>query len=333
MKFFHQILLIHCSGRVGDSLLATPAFFNVQKIFPNAKIDLFAHRNRLDLFKNTPNIELLGSISEKRAWYKGWASRKKYDYVIVFNYDNPLKNIIKFALRVGKHVIASDLDDDKMNSKLYVSIPRLPNQHHIDIYNSYLSSFKLKKKFTRIKFYLTTNEINFAKSLLNQHKLLKSKFLVGYQIVSFPTRSYRDWPVDNFLTLAYKILQIKPNAFFIIFGSIEDRSKLTHFIKHMPEDSYLDLTGLSLRKTAAVMSLIDLYIGVDTGPSHMMSAFDVPMLTMYHGKFPSKYYAPIGHPYSIAVDHPKKEKCSENDSMADISVDNVFSKLKKFLRK
>jgi heptosyltransferase-3 len=328
-----KILLIHCSGRVGDSLLATPAFSNVQKIFPNAHIDLLAHRNRLDLFKNTPNIKLLGSISEKRAWYKGWLSHKKYDYVIVFNYDNPLKNIIKFALRVGKLVIASDVDDNKINSRLHVSIPRLPNKHHIDIYNSYLLPFQFSKKSTRIKLYLTPTEIKFAKSLLNQHKLLKSKFLVGYQIVSFPTRSYRDWPILNFLSLAHKILEIKPNAFFIIFGSMDDRSKLTNFIKHMPEDSYLDLTGLSLRKSAAVMSLIDLYIGVDTGPSHMMSAFDVPMLTMYHGKFPSKYYAPIGHPYSVAMDHPKKDKCSENDSMADISVDNVFSKLKKFLRK
>lgn len=328
-----KILLIHCSGRVGDSLLATPAICNSQKKFPNANIDLLAHRNRLDLFKNTPNIRLLGSISEKRAWYKGWLKLKKYDYVIVFNYDNPLKNIIKFALRVGKHVIASDVDDSKINSRLHVSIPRLPNKHHIDIYNSYLLPFQFSKKTTRIKLYLTSTEIKFAKSLLYQQKLSKAKFLVGYQIVSFPTRSYRDWPVDNFLSLAHKILQIKPNAFFLIFGSIEDRSKVSEFIKHMPEGSYSDLTGLSLRKTAAVMSLIDLYIGVDTGPSHMMSAFDVPMLTMYHGKFPSKYYAPIDHPYSIAMDHPKKDKCSENDSMADISVDNVFFKLKKFLKK
>jgi heptosyltransferase-3 len=327
-----KILLIHCSGRVGDSLLATPAICNIQKKFPNANIELLAHRNRIDLFKNTPNINLLGAISEKRAWYKGWLNLKKYDYVIVFNYDNPLKNIIKFALRVGNQVIASDVHDDKIDSKLHISIPRLPNQHHIHLYNHYLSPFNFKKKCTRIKLYITTDEIKFAKSLLYQHKLLKSKFLVGYQIVSFPTRSYRDWPIDNFLSLAYKILEIKPNAFFIIFGSMDDRSKLTNFIKRMPKDSYLDLTGLSLRKTAAVMSLIDLYVGVDTGPSHMMSAFDVPMLTMYHGKFPSKYYAPMGHPYSIAMDHPKKDKCSEIDSMADISVNNVFSKLKKFLK-
>jgi len=318
---------------VGDSLLATPALFNIQKHFPNADIDLFVHRNRLDLFANTPNVNLLGAISEKRAWYKGWLSNKKYDYVIVFNYDNQLSNIIKFALRVGKLVIASDVDDDKINSRLHVSIPRLPNQHHIDIYNHYLSPFDFKKKYTRIKIYLSFEEREFATALLSQHKLSKSRFLVGYQMISFPTRSYRDWPVDNFQLLAEKILDKKPNAFFLIFGSTEDQSKITQFKKHMPMDTYLDLTGLSLRKTAAVMSLIHLYVGIDTGPTHMMSAFDVPMVAMYHGKFPSKYYAPIDHPYCVAIDHPKKDKCLEKDTMADISVDHLFLKLKRFLQK
>jgi hypothetical protein len=55
------------------------------------------------------------------------------------------------------------------------------------------------------------------------------------------------------------------------------------------------------------------------------------MVAMYHGKFPSKYYAPIGHPNCVVIDHPKMNKCTDKDTMADISVDHVFLKLKKFL--
>src|SRR5438132_6775977 len=36
--------------------------------------------------------------------------------------------------------------------------------------------------------------------------------------------------------------------------------------------------GLCLRETAAVMNLTDLFVGVDTGPTHLMSAFDVPLV-------------------------------------------------------
>lgn len=333
MIHLSNVLLIHISGRIGDSLLATPSITTFQKNFLNARIDLLVHRNRLDLFKNVPNVNLIGSISEKRAWYKGWLSLQKYDYVIIFNYGNELRNIIKFALRVGKKVIASPVTDHKINARLFASVPRLKGQHHINVYLNYIKPLHIKKIFTRIAIFPTLEEYNFAKSLIAQHNLSRNKFIVGYQICSFPTKSYRDWPLDNFIALSKKIREVRPNAFFIVFGSKEDRYKSSIFIEHISIEHCLDLSGLSLRKTAAVMSLLNLYVGVDTGPTHMMSAFNVPMVSLYHGKFPSQYYSPIGHPHSIVIDHPKQDKCSENDSMADISVDNVFSKLKKFLKK
>ncbi len=327
-----KILLIHVSGRIGDSLLVTPAIETLRRHLKNSKIDLLAHRNRLNLFENTPNIKVLGSISDKRSWYKGWFSIKKYDYVIVFNYGNDQTNIVRFALRVGKKVIASSTKSQKLNAQLFQCIPRKEN-HHVHNYMEYLAPLNIKKIFPRIKFYPNDKEKEFALSLLKQHKILGNTYIVGFQLVSFPSRSYRDWPVDHFVSLANRILAHQKNAFFIIFGGLDDAEKVAQFTQKLSKENYLDLSGLSLRKTAAVMAMIDLYVGVDTGPSHMMSAFDVPMLTMYHGKFPSKYYAPMGHPYSVAMDHPKKDKCSENDSMADISVDNVFSKLVKFLKK
>ena len=312
-------------------MLATPAIETLRKHFKNIHIDLLAHRNRLSLFENTPNIKVLGSISDKRSWFKGWFSIKKYDYVIVFNYGNDQTNIIRFALRVGKKVIASSTRSQKLNAQLFQCIPRKEN-HHVLNYMEYLTPLNIKKLFPRIKFYLNDKEKEFALSLLKQHKILRNTYIVGFQLVSFPSRSYKDWPIGHFVSLANKILATKKNAFFIIFGGLDDSQKVAQFTQKLSKENYLDLSGLSLRKTAAVMAMIDLYVGVDTGPSHMMSAFDVPMLTMYHGIFPSKYYAPIGHPFSVALDHPKIDKCSENDSMEDISVDNVFSKLVKFLK-
>jgi len=325
-----KILLIHVSGRIGDSLMATPAIYTVSKAFKNAKIDLLVHRNRVDLFQNIPNVNLIGSISEKRAWYKGWLSIKKYDYVIVFNHGNELINIISYASRVGKKVIASRTENPKINAKLFKVIPRLDN--HIKAYLNYLSPLKIKKSYTKVKVFLTKDEIFFAKSLLKKNDLL-SKFIVGYQIVSFPTRSYRDWPIENFITLSKKIIHTNPNVFFVVFGGIEDQKKVGQFIECLPQDQCLNLSGkLSLRQTAAVMSMIDLYIGVDTGPSHMMSAFNVPMVCLYHSTCPSMHLAPIGHSKFFAIDHPKKSKATVSDSMDSILVNTVFKKINFFLK-
>jgi hypothetical protein len=110
-----------CYFFLGGEMLATR--------FKNIHIDLLAHRNRLNLFENTPNIKVLGSISDKRAWFKGWLSIKKYDYVIVFNYGNDQTNIVRFALRAGKKVIASSTKSQKLNAQLFQCIPRKEKTH------------------------------------------------------------------------------------------------------------------------------------------------------------------------------------------------------------
>ena len=96
-------------------------------------------------------------------------------------------------------------------------------------------------------------------------------------------------------------------------------------------NNYLDFSGLSLRKTAAIMSRLNLYVGVDTGPTHLMSSFDVPSVSLYHGKFPSRLYAPLNHPFFVSIDHPLGKFCSELSSMSDITVQQVFRSLKPFL--
>ena len=327
-----KILLIHGSGRIGDSLLAIPAISSIGAGLKSYSIDLLAHKNRLDLFYNIPNINLIGSISEKRAPLSGWFISKKYDYVIVFNYGENQENIVKYALRVGLKVIASSTNNLNLDLKLFRKIPKkLKRQHMVLSYLSYLSEFNLKDLNLRIKIYLTKQEIVFAENTIKSINNSEDKFFVGFQLASFPTRSYRDWPIEHFVELAKKIMLQVPKSYFLIFGGNEEREKINRFKMQMSTNNYMDFSGLSLRKTAALMSMINLYVGVDTGPTHMMSGFDIPSLALYHGKFPSYLYAPVGHPCFISLDHPLGNLCSELDTMKDIGVKQVFNSIKPFL--
>ena len=94
--------------------------------------------------------------------------------------------------------------------------------------------------------------------------------------------------------------------------------------------------ALSLRETVAVMKEIDLYIGVDTGPTHLYGALKKPMVAMYHSTLPSALYAPLQHPALYVVDHPLAGKVptgaggdteSGVGAMADIGVDVVWARV------
>jgi len=76
------------------------------------------------------------------------------------------------------------------------------------------------------------------------------------------------------------------------------------------------------------MSQLDLYVGVDTGPTHIMGALEPPMVALYHCYSPSRVLAPLERPRCYVVDHPRAvEGCPPETSMAEISVDAVWARV------
>src|SRR5258708_8105644 len=73
------------------------------------------------------------------------------------------------------------------------------------------------------------------------------------------------------------------------------------------------------------MSRTDLYVGVDTGPTHIMSTFDIPLVGLYHCIHPSKLAGPGDHPCFYAVDHPRaRARFSKPTDLAEVSVECVL---------
>lgn len=75
------------------------------------------------------------------------------------------------------------------------------------------------------------------------------------------------------------------------------------------------------------MSRLDLYVGVDTGPTHIAGALRRPMVALYHCKHPARVFAPPADPNVIAIYHPALDSaaCTQLSSLADIPVERVLS--------
>ena len=82
-----------------------------------------------------------------------------------------------------------------------------------------------------------------------------------------------------------------------------------------------------------MMSCTDLYIGVDTGPTHLFGALKKPMVVLYHPSLRSALYKPLDAPALYAVDHPQAGPNATSDiPMAEISVDTVWQAVSAALR-
>lgn len=326
-----SILVINVT-RIGDTLFTTPVLRALAAAWPQAAITMLAHPKRAEVLANLPLLHRLAPIDKNRAPFMGRLFGKRYDLALVYGHDRAL---VAYALRVARQVVAFRQADDRLNRQLFRVVDEPPphSAHAVDRSLLLPAALGVPVAGKRLVLALTAAERAWADERLRQERLAAAKPLIGLQVASFPTKAYRDWPIEHFAALCDRILATWPNAGFLIFGGPEEKVR-TAWLKARLGDRAALLAGcLSLRQTAAMMSRVDAYVGVDTGPTHIMSTFDIPMVGLYHCRLPRAIYGPLEHPHDFGLDHPRSgQECSESTPMAEIGVDAVFGQLAKALQ-
>jgi len=325
-----QILVINVT-RIGDTLAATPAINALHERWPLARIDILGSPHHFQILENLPGVVDVSAITKNRSRFRGWLRAKKYDLALVYNYDEPL---VWYALRIAKRVVAFRQKTPALNQRLFRCVdPNAYVTNHItEHFLKLATALDIHYASGRIVYRCTPSEVDDAQQRLRNRGFATKRPLVGLQVASFPTKTYRDWPIESFHELCRRVLARWPQAGFLIYGGPAEQQR-THWLKQQLGDSACLFAGqLSLRETAAVMSLTDLYVGVDTGPTHLMSNFDIPIIGLYHPRHPAKDLGPKNHPLNFSLDHPHDDDLNgEPRSMSDISVARVFEQVEKTL--
>ncbi len=324
-----SILIIQVS-RIGDTLLSTPTIRAIASAFPQAKITCLGHPKRMEILQNLPFIHHVGAITKHSAFFRGRGFGKCYDLAFVFGHDLPL---VKYALRVAHRVVAFRQNNATVDARLFhaAEVPAFQSRHAVMMQYALVEALEIPLAGRHLFYGVTEEEAAWAESELRKRlgeNSVPPAPLIGLQVASFPTKGYRDWPIERFAELCDRIRQSYPNVHFLIFGGPLEKSRTQFLHTHLAGCSTHYAGSLSLRQTAALMARLDLYIGVDTGPTHIMGALHRPMVALYHPYSPSRLLAPLDHPCLYIVDHPRvEEACGPETSMAEVSVETVWAQV------
>ncbi len=325
-----SFLLIKVS-RIGDTLLATPALRAIACTYPDASITVLCHPKRAEILKNLSFVRQVGSVTKNSAPWRGRFRSEHYDYALVYGFDEAL---VAYALRVAKRVVAFRQRDQALNKRLYqvVEVPNFQSEHSVLQFLRLPAAINIRPAGLRLAYQVSPAERTWAEALLLEDLHDAASPLVGMQVASFPTKAYRDWPVEYFAELAERIIIEYSHAHFLIYGGAQEEGRAAWLQDRLGRRATRYAGRLSLRQTAALMSLTDLYIGVDTGPTHMMSAFDIPLVALYHCFSPSRLIGALEHPCFYPVDHPRPYGCPVETPMAEISVETVLASVHRALK-
>ncbi len=337
-----RILLVR-NDKVGDLVLATPAIKALKKTFPDALVSALVSVYAKDVLTNNPYVDKVIAEDEKGA-HKGLTGvfalareirKEKFDTaVVVFPF---FRNALAVFLAGIPQRISTGFRwyQFLFNRLTYLNRSKALN-HEIE----YAMDLAEMAGAERIKCYPELfpggDDARYADDFLSSSNMVKSRdIIVGINPGS--GLSARKWPEDRYVDLS-RILIEKYKAKIIIFWGPGEDETAESMKERIGKGSYIACRSTILQ-LAALISRCSLFVTNNTGPMHIASATDTPMIAIFD---PKKACAPerwgyrdekriVLKPDIECTDSCRRNKCGYDECMETVTVDMVFEAVQRLL--
>lgn len=319
-------ILVIIVARIGDTLLVTPSIHALKTTWPDARINVVAHPRQLDLLANNPDIHSLRGFTKKSAPLRGWLRccggvSHPMDMALVYGAD---KALFAYARRMAQGVIGFRTGDAELDRYMDKAVEPAPEpMRAVEDRALLLGALGVELGARRLRYTVTAEETAWARRWLAGQGVEGP--VLGIQANSFASKAYRNMPSSMVNEVVAGLPGELADARVILFGGPGDQDN-NAAIAALLGVRAVDISGqVSLRQAAALMSLLDFYIGIDTGPTHIAGALGVPMVALYHCLHPGRNLMPLDHPRCAIIEHPATDgDCDAGASISDIPAADVI---------
>lgn len=352
-----RILIIKL-GAIGDLLMVTPAVRAIKKSNQSAHIALLVGKSAKSAIKNNPYIDefiecddsiIYKARSLQKARYVlsllSLLREKKFDTVIVLHRDWRF-NFFAFLCGIPERVGFDRNGEGRFLTKK-VTVSGI--KHNIDQYLEVIKAIGIRDDGKGMNFIISNEAEKAADEILTKKGLKKGDINIGVLAGGASNikteMPIKRWPVGNYAELSSKIAADGYKV--MLLGTDSDRPAAEAILKHVSEGlnrgnvakNILDLTGkTTLEQTAAVMKKCNVIVTHDSGPMHLASAVDVPVISIFGPTDPREYYPLSRNSYYFwNVENIKCAPCYEDGRFPDcndpicmkaVTVEQVYEKVK-----
>ena len=328
---------------MGDVLFCTPAFRRLRSTFPQAHIALLVDP------ANRAVVEGTGLFDSIIPFASPWFSRRP---------ERPAWRSVSEIVRVirqGRFDLAIDFRGDIRTIALLrlAGVPerigygvaggafmltRCPEyrrgRHEVEHSLALVPGGPDGASVERIeRIHYSPEQMETAEALLGPqdagHNARRQGPLIGLQVsAGFPTKR---WPAERFAELAGRLGR-RQGGRVVIVGSEAERAELEAFATGIDPAPRVAAGRTDLPTLAALLDRLDLFIGNDSGPTHIAAAMGRPTLFLWSGTNDLHQWGPWGGDDRVRVIRVpvECERCElrtcprEHECMRGIGVDEVY---------
>ncbi|WP_421077470.1 glycosyltransferase family 9 protein [Methanothermococcus sp. Ax23] len=338
-------ILIFKQDRLGDLAITIPLLAVLKEKFPNYNIILITSPSNYELAKKIPYVDKIIPLSNKNMCidYKEMSkiTKRISSFYKFMKYD--LKDHINVLKYYSNSKYGIDLVGRRRNA-LIMKILKIKKICGFELSPfSFLYDFKIQYtedeniilqflKFLDAFNMHNDDDLNINSLTLNGFKCLKTgktdKKIAGVHL-GFGGEKCRNWGLDNFLALVNRL--IDNNYYVKIYYTIHEKNEFEYLynkLKHENNVKYIFCHNLDI--FLQELGDIDVYVGIDGGPSHIVDILGIPNIILFSRENPLKWGSFMSKSTIIKgiIENCENRVCGKNICIKTITPELVFNEIK-----
>jgi ADP-heptose:LPS heptosyltransferase len=332
-----SILVIH-QGALGDFILALPVLETLRGAFPKAKLVIMGFPRILELVDQRFYADEILSIDQRGMasfFFRGGSLDRAlsqffstFDLLVVFGKD-------------GEGTLIGNLKQVCQGLIFHINpfpewIERIHSTDHL-LRELTRYGFSPSKKIPRL--FLTEKDKDWGISFFRVKGLTEQERSKAILIHPGSGSKKKVWPLEGFLKLTHYFQKHFTCRILIVLGPAEGPEVQKAFEEmewELGSTAPFLVKGLSLLKLASVMEGCQLFIGNDSGITHMAAALGLPTIAIF-GPSDHKIWSPRGEKVFVARKEMNCSPCSQerfvlcknSECLREVGVEDVLEGLRK----
>jgi len=297
-------VLVIAMRYLGDVLLTTPLIRSLRQAYPDARLDVLVFHNTAAMLEGNSDISHIITTPNRPKFADYWHTFRQlfrqYDLAVATQAgDRPfLYALLAAPLRVAvvppKNTTGwwkrffvqrwTEFDDDDTHTVL----------QHLKL----LDLIHVPRRFS-----LVPPQIGNTQQLAQQFPFLADN--TGYAVLHpHPQWTYKQWTVEGWVEVGLYLRKLGLKLVLSGGPAREEIDYVANIQRQLPEDT-INLAGrVSLAQLAHIIAQAKLFIGPDTGITHLAAATGVPVIALYGPTNPVKWAPwPAGYQQGINPFH------------------------------
>lgn len=275
MSRVKSILFLRYDGKIGDMVINTLMFREIQKRYPNIRIGVVSRGAATDIIKFNPHIDIIYNYKKgKESELANEIAKENYDILIDFSEMlrvNQMKfiNLCKAKINIGL---------DKKDWNLFdLSYEKDYKKHITDVYKNVLDILGIENPDLSYEIYTGTVIKEEIERRLRELGNPESIVILN----PYAASKHRSFNVEKILEISCKVLK-ESSSMLIFIGEPSKKSEIEGIIEVLGDRDRVKYPALSgILEVVELIKHADYVITPDTSIVHIAATFKKPMTAVY----------------------------------------------------